>query len=238
MKNLIQEKADFLEVTAAADVDSGELIIVGNVAGVAVTDIASGAKGIICTSGIYSLAKATDVGSGGTIWAPAYFDATQKKVTAIASGNTEIGVFANTTLDAATSAYVLLGGTTGSKDEMVVSTRQAGAGSLATQAFFVAPVAMKVLKVSAVHSAAEATASSLTADVLKDTGTDAPGAGTSVLGSTKVNLKGTANTVQSPTLASSAATLTLAAGDRLALKPSAGGTEIAGLVVTVHLSRA
>lgn len=238
MKNLIQEKADFLEITAAADVDAGELVIVGDVAGVAVTDIASGAKGIICTKGIFSIAKTTDAGSGGTIWEPAYFDATQKKVTAIASGNTQVGVFAQTTLDAGTTANVLLAGTTSDKDEMAVSTRQAGAGSLATQAFFVAPVAMKVLKVSAVHSAAESTASTLTADVLKDTGTDAPGAGTSVLGATKVNLKGTANTVQAPTLATSAATLTLAAGDRLALKPSAAGTEIAGLVVTVHLAKA
>lgn len=237
MKNYVQS-GEYLEITAPAAISSGDGVLIGDLFGVAVTDIANGENGNLAVEGVYSLAKATDVGSGGTIWNPAYFDATQKKVTAIASGNTQVGIFAETTLDAATSAKVLLSPQTGEKDEMVVSTRQAGAGSLATQAFFIAPVAMRVLKVSAVHSAAEATAGTLTADVLKDTGTDAPGAGTTVLGNTKVNLKGTANTVQSPALTSTAANLVLAAGDRLSLKPSAGGTEIAGLVVTVHLARA
>lgn len=237
MKNFIQE-GNYLEITAAAAIAAGEGVLVGNLFGVAVTDIASGENGIIACEGVYNLAKATDVGSASTIWTPAYWDATQKKVTAIATGNTYVGLFAQTTLDAATTALVLVDSDTRTKDEMTSSVRLAGAGSLSTQAFFVAPVAMRVLKVSAVHSTAESTAGTLTADVTKDTSTNAPGAGVSVLGTTKVNLKSTANTVQSPSLTSTAADLVLAAGDRLAIKPSAAGTEVAGVVVTVHLARA
>jgi predicted RecA/RadA family phage recombinase len=234
MKNFVQN-GKYLEITAAAAINSGDGVLVGDLFGVAVADIANGENGILSVEGVYELAKATDVGSGGTIWAPAYFDPTQKKVTAIASGNVQVGLFTETTVDAATSASVLLDCQTGEKDEVVVSHFQPGAGSLATQTFFIAPVAMRVLKVSEVHSVANA--STLTADITKDTGTNAPGAGAAVLASTKLNLEGTANTVQSPALSATAANLVLAAGDRLAFKPSAAGTAIAGVAVTVHLAR-
>jgi predicted RecA/RadA family phage recombinase len=237
MKNFVQN-GDYLEITAPATITSGQGVLIGDLFGVAVTDIASGANGILAVEGVYEITKATDAGSGGTIWAPAYFDATQNKVTAIASGNVQVGLFTETTLDAATSASVLLSPQTGEKDEVAVTYASYGAGSLATQVFFVAPVAMRVLKVSEVHSAAETTAATLTGDVLKDTSTDAPGAGTSVLGATKANLKSAANTVQNPALSATAANVLLAAGDRLAFKPSAAGTEAANVVVTVHLARA
>lgn len=233
MKNFVQ-KGNYLEVTAPAAIASGEGVLIGDLFGVAVTDIANSENGILSVDGVYEIAKAIDVGSGGTIWAPAYFDATQKKVTAIATGNTQIGLFTETTLDAATSASVLLDAQTGDKDEVTASFSKYGAGSLATQVFFIAPVPMKVLKVSEVHSVANA--STLTTDIIKDSGTDAPGAGDTVLDAA-IDLEGTANTVQSPDLTATAADLLLAAGDRLAFKPSAAGTAIANVVVTVHLQK-
>lgn len=233
MKNFVQ-KGEYLEVTAPAAIASGDGVLIGDLFGVAVTDIANGENGILSVEGVYEIAKATDVGSGGTIWAPAYFDATQKKVTAIATGNTQIGLFAETTLDAATSASVLLDAQTGEKDEMVVTYASYGAGSKATQSFFIAPVPMKVLKVSEVHTAANA--STLTADVTKSSGTGAPGSGTSILAA-QIDLEGTANTVQSPALSATAANLLMAAGDRLSFKPTGAGTAIANIVVTVHLAK-
>lgn len=233
MKNFVQS-GKYLEITAPAAIASGEGVLIGDLFGVAVTDIANTENGILAVDGVYKIAKAIDVGSGGTIWAPAYFDATQKKVTAIATGNTQIGLFTETTLDAATSASVLLDAQTGDKDEMVVSYSKYGAGSLADQSFFIAPVPMKVLKVSEVHSVANA--STLTADITKSTGTTAPGGGTTVLAA-QIDLQGTANTVQSPALSATAANLLLAAGDRLSFKPSAAGTAIANVVVTVHLQK-
>lgn len=237
MKNYVQKGDFFTAAGVTPAMDSGEGRVIGGVFGVAMTDIADNGSGVLAIEGVYEFDK-PNPDAGCTQFAPAYWDETNDEATSVSSGNTLIGVFAEAAAETAVKARVALGIGVSGKDEMVVSTRQSGAGSLATEAFFVAPVAMRVLKVSAVHSAAEASAATLTADVTKDTGTDAPGAGTTVLGSTKVNLKATANTVQSPALTSTVANVVLAAGDRLALKPSAGGTEIAGLVVTVHLAHA
>jgi predicted RecA/RadA family phage recombinase len=235
MKNFVQE-GDYLDITAPAEIESGEGVLIGDLFGVAVTDIANGAKGVLAVKGVYSIAKVTSDG-GAAAWAPAYWDATAKKVTGVASGNVQVGLFTEANLTADATARVLLNPQTGEKDEMVVSYASYGAG-LTDQAFFVAPVAMRVLKVSEVHGTAETTAATLTGDITKETGTEAPAAGVSVLGSTKANLKGAANTVQSPALTGTAANLVLAAGDRLSFKRSAAGTEIANVVVTVHLARA
>ena len=98
-------------------------------------------------------------------------------------------------------------------------------------------MALRVLSVSEVHSTAETSAATLTLDITKDTSTNAPGAGVSVLSAT-ANLKSAANTVQTPALSATAANLVLAAGDRLSMVPSAAGTQSAGVLVTVHMARA
>lgn len=108
--------------------------------------------------------------------------------------------------------------------------------TFATSTFFVAPQACKVLAISEVHSTAGSDAGAVTAVVTKDTGTAAPGAGTSLHQSGSFNLKGTANTVQNATLSTTAATLSLAAGDRLAVKLTGTPTAVAGSTVTVTLA--
>jgi len=233
MKNFIQN-GDYLDVIAPADIKSGEGRLIGGLFGVAVTDIDSGKAGVLAIKGVYDLAKVESDG-GSAAWAPAYWDATAKKVTGVSSGNTLVGLFAEENLDADKFAKVLVNSQPSSKDEMVVTYASYGA-KVATQAFFIAPVAMQVLKVSEVHGTANTAAQS--ADITKDTGTQAAGAGAVVLSSTKLNLADTANTVQSPALSGTAANLLLAAGDRLSFKPSIEGTEIADVVVTVHLARA
>lgn len=93
-----------------------------------------------------------------------------------------------------------------------------------------------VTDVRLVYATAETTAATLTLQLTKDTGTNAPGAGTDLLG-TAFNCKATANTVQVGTLITTLATLTLAQGDRLGLDFSAAATELAGLCVAVALRR-
>lgn len=115
-----------------------------------------------------------------------------------------------------------------------VSYASYGAGSKADQVFFVATRKYKVLRISEVHGTAETTAGTLSAQVTKDSGTDAAGAGDDLL-STAFDLKGTANTVQAGTLVSSDSTLTLNVGDRLAIDVTAAGTEIADVVITADL---
>jgi hypothetical protein len=99
------------------------------------------------------------------------------------------------------------------------------------QAFFLATRALKIVSISAVHGVAAGGTSTL--DVTKDTGTTAPGAGT-VLTTGAFNLNATANTVQDGTLAA-AATITLAAGNRLSVKYNHTIQSSAGVVVSVGM---
>jgi len=102
-------------------------------------------------------------------------------------------------------------------------------GSIATQSFFQANRAMTITGVRIRYATAFAAA--VTINVMKDTGTTAAGGGTSVLTAAAAG-DGTANTVLSPALAASAATLSMAAGDRLSVKFSATTTG-AGVLVEV-----
>ena len=74
MKNFVQD-GKYLDFTAAADVDSGDLVQVGSMHGVAVTDVANGAKGALAMEGVFTLPK--QVGAAGDAVAaagdPVYF---------------------------------------------------------------------------------------------------------------------------------------------------------------------
>lgn len=75
MKNHIQE-GDYLEITAGATINSGDLVQFGNLHGVAVANIANGARGNICLEGIYTFPKLTAAaGDACTAGGPVYFSA-------------------------------------------------------------------------------------------------------------------------------------------------------------------
>jgi hypothetical protein len=98
-----------------------------------------------------------------------------------------------------------------------------------TQTFLVANRDLIITGVQAIYKTPFVAAATL--DVTHDTGTTAAGGGTSIL-SAAMAADGTANTVIAPALAASAATLTLNAGDRLAVKFSATTTGV-GVCVLV-----
>lgn len=123
--------------------------------------------------------------------------------------------------------------TPGFKGFPAIFQMNANAG-IATQCIYQANRDCVVSSVQAYWSTAGTDAGAVTLDVTKDTGTNAPGAGTSVLNAT-VNLKGAINTVNTPALTATAATLAMAAGDRLAFKLTGTPTALAGLVVVVWL---
>lgn len=79
------------------------------------------------------------------------------------------------------------------------------------------------------------TGGAATLDVKKCTGTQAPASGTTVVTAT-ANLVGTINTVQALTLATSASTLTLASGERLAIDLTGTLTSVVGSL-TVFLKK-
>jgi len=111
-------------------------------------------------------------------------------------------------------------------------------GSLADQVFFVATKPYEVTDVRQIHSTAGTDGGAVNLQVVKDTNSNAPGAGTDLLTNNSnagFNLKGTANTVQVGALTGTQASLRLAAGDRLSVDYAGTLTTLAGVVVTVSL---
>lgn len=144
------------------------------------------------------------------------------------------GFYTGTTVEAALAEV----GGTDYANRFTVSTTLAGTAA-ATGAnygkFFVAPRACTVTKISEVHTTAGSDGSAVTLSVERLQGTETSGNGDDLLGATKIDLKGTAETVQSPALTGTTASLTLAAGDRLNLVDTGTLTAVAGVCVTVEL---
>lgn len=108
------------------------------------------------------------------------------------------------------------------------------------QSFFIADRAYKVKAIYEIHATAGNDAGAVNVQVTKDTGTDAPGAGTDLLTNNTnagFNMKGTANTLQTGTLTATAASLLLAAGDRLSVDFAGVVTTLAGVSVQVVLEQ-
>jgi hypothetical protein len=103
--------------------------------------------------------------------------------------------------------------------------------------FWTAPVKCQVVAVREVHAVAGNDAGDVTGTVRRCQGTEAATAGDDLLGTTKINLKGTALTEQTPALTSTTANLTLDAGDRLSLDVTGTTTTLAGVILTVLLKR-
>lgn len=151
-----------------------------------------------------------------------------------------VGTLTVNTSEAVTPADGLTVGGVIVPQHIEVSFHAQGAAAQVDQSFFIANRAYQVVAIKEVHAVAEATAVSLAIQVTKDTATDAPGAGTDLLtNNTNAGFDGkaTANTVQSGTLTATAASLQLAAGDRLSVDFSAAATELVGVTITVTLKR-
>lgn len=143
------------------------------------------------------------------------------------------------TLAVTTADKLTVGGVIAPQHIEVVYSMNANA-SLADQAFFIANRAYQVTAIQEVHATAGTAGGSVNLQVTKDTSTDAPGAGTDLLTNNTnagFDLKGVANTVQVGTLTGTAASLQLAAGDRLSVDFAGTLTTLAGVVVTVSLKR-
>lgn len=106
------------------------------------------------------------------------------------------------------------------------------------QAIFTADRPYQVVGVTEIHATAGNDAAAVNLQLTKDTGTNAPGAGTDLLTNNTnagFDLKGSANTLQTGTLVATEASLQLAAGDRLSLDFAGTITTLAGVQVTVSL---
>ena len=124
-----------------------------------------------------------------------------------------------------------------STEQYLTATHYIGS-SVADVQFWTAPVKCTVVGIREVHAVAGDDAGAVTATIRRCQGTEAATAGDDLLGSTKINLKGTALTEQAPALTDTTANLTLEAGNRLSLDVTGTTTTLAGVIVTVLLKRA
>jgi len=87
MNNYVKD-GKTVEFTAGAAYDSGDVVILGNLAGVVIDDVDSGDVGVARLYGVVKLAKATGV---ITLGQKLYWDSSAENVTTTAAGNTYIG---------------------------------------------------------------------------------------------------------------------------------------------------
>lgn len=106
MKNSIQD-GKILALAAPYAVASGGGALIGSIFGVAVTALANTEVGSFQLEGVYTLPKAT---GAATLGAKAYWDNTNKNVTATSTSNTLIGVFVAAYASGDTTANVRLNG--------------------------------------------------------------------------------------------------------------------------------
>ena len=88
MKNFVQNGAN-LTITAGSAISSGDFVVVGDLVGVAVTDIANGEDGVISTEGVFQGTKAS--GASLAVGDVAYLNSTGK-LTNTATSNDAVGL--------------------------------------------------------------------------------------------------------------------------------------------------
>ena len=111
--NFIQ-KGDVIDYTPSSAVESGEVVVIGSLVGVAKTDIAASAEGAVAIEGVYEIPAAT---AAITLGAAVYWDADGNPVggtagsgaaTATSTDNTKMGYAVEAKASAAGTVKVKL----------------------------------------------------------------------------------------------------------------------------------
>ena len=80
-----------IDYTPAADVAAGEVVVQGDLVGVAKLDIKANKLGALAVEGVFDFAKATGVGTALAAGTTVYWDDAANVATATAVGNKQIG---------------------------------------------------------------------------------------------------------------------------------------------------
>jgi predicted RecA/RadA family phage recombinase len=89
-----------IDHTPGADVAAGDVIVQGELVGVAKLDIKANTLGALAVAGVFDFAKATGGGTAITAGANVYWDDTNNVATTTASGNKLIGKCVKAAADA------------------------------------------------------------------------------------------------------------------------------------------
>ena len=224
-----------LDYTPASDITGGDVTIINGLATIAEIDIASGEQGAIVYCGQFKVPKDTSVFAMGD---PVYWNASGSPVTGTASSGA-----ATTTIGANTFMGFAIAAAATGDSEVITNLQQPvpqselfsfaeaiGTGAV-THSTYIVPRKMRLISVNYVHATGS---TSGTLQVAKCTGTQAPGSGTNLLTAT-IDMSATtvANTVTAGTLIATAATLTFAQGDRVAIVIAGTLTSLVGAHATL-----
>lgn len=109
------------------------------------------------------------------------------------------------------------------------------AGTAVDAHVFTATQRCQVIDIQACPRVIGGDVGAVSATVRRCQGTEAPASGDDLLGATKIDLKGTADTVQNPALTSTTSYLTLEVGNRLAIDVTGTLTAVV-CVVTIEVA--
>jgi predicted RecA/RadA family phage recombinase len=107
MRNFVQAGKN-ITVPAPADVDSGEVVVIGSLIGVAAGAVVSGEDLDIVTEGVFELRKVE--ADAFSVGAPVYYYAASKLVTSDDGGNSLIGVAVTAAGNPSATVNVKIGG--------------------------------------------------------------------------------------------------------------------------------
>jgi len=101
-----------INYTAPSDIDYGDVVVQGDLVGIATRDIKSGEVGRIALAGLFGIVKDTGVSTGMTAGTKVYWDDTAKFATASDGGglNKLLGVSTRDAQDDDRFVRVLMGG--------------------------------------------------------------------------------------------------------------------------------
>ncbi len=106
MTNFVQDGAVILWANSTStDVSAGDVVLVGTIVGIAITDIAAGASGSLKVTGVFTLAGAAGAWTQGDA---VYWDASASDFTKTSSGNTKAGIAWADKASATTTGNVLI----------------------------------------------------------------------------------------------------------------------------------
>ena len=102
------QKGDTVDFIPADDVAAGDVVVVGDLVGIAQNNVAAGETGAMAVTGVYELPKESAAGSAIAAGAKAYWDETAKLVTKTAASNKLLGKAVLAVADDDESVQVLL----------------------------------------------------------------------------------------------------------------------------------
>jgi predicted RecA/RadA family phage recombinase len=80
-----------IDYTPTADIAAGEVVVQGDLVGVARLDIPAGNRGALAVEGVFDFAKATGTGTAIAVGAIVYWNDAANQATTSATGNKQLG---------------------------------------------------------------------------------------------------------------------------------------------------